>query len=257
MKFLKLIPLMIVVGFWGWILSCVSIPEYRAYLVDRLRILGIRSEPLEAPAGTTVTITAFVADPKGEGRPITFLWGVCPQEKGGGTGCTAVTDLMLLGFGITPEVGYTLPAGVTGTTVVGLMVTAGTEYEMGFKRVFVSDYSSPNHNPKIDQFLIGGTECTETTCIGGDTMTMTVNATPGSVEEYEITPGNWIKERLFYSWFVTGGELKEEITLGETGKNEWYSKDSEGNKVTETTLYIVLRDGRGGIDWMTKLLKTQ
>ena len=252
MKVLKLIPLMIVVGFWGWILSCVSIPEYRAYLVDRLRILGIRSEPLEAPAGTTVTITAFVADTKGEGRAITYIWGVCPQEKGGGTGCTSETDLMRIGFGITPEVGYTLPAGVTGTTVVGLMVTAGTEYEMGFKRVFVSDSSSPNQNPKIDQFLIVGTECTETTCIGGDTMTMTVKATSDSVEIHDSR-----REKMFFSWFVTGGELKEEITIGETGKNEWRSKDSKGNKVTETTLYLVLRDGRGGIDWMTKLLKTQ
>jgi len=250
MRVLKLILLMIVVSFWGWILSCVSIPEYRAYLVERLRILGIRSEPLEAQAGTTVTITALVADPKGEGRAITYLWGVCPQEKGGGTGCSGVNDLVFIGF--TPEVSYTLPAEATGTTVVGLMVTAGTEYEMGFKRVFIADSSLPNQNPKIGQFLIGGTECTETTCIGGDTMTMTVKAAPNSVEEHDS-----IRERLFISWFVTGGELEEEITIGETGKNEWRSLDSEGKKVTETTLYIVLRDGAGGIDWMTKLIRTQ
>lgn len=235
---------------WASILSCVSIPDYRAELVNRLRILGIRSEPLEAPAGTSVTLTALVAEPAGNLRAITYLWGICPPEKSGGFGCTSLSDLRLIG--LTPTVPYSLPEGASGTKVIALFVSNGPEYEIGYKRVFISNLPTPNHNPGIQALYVDGVPCTTPTCSAGNDVTLTVIATPGSAETRKDSQGTTIQERLFVSWFITAGDLKDEITVGEESQNLWHSMETGGTRATETTLYIVLRDGYGGIDWIVR-----
>lgn len=235
---------------WVWIASCMSLPNYRAYLVDRLRILGIRSEPLSAPPGTTVTLTALVANP--HGVPIGYAWGTC--LKGGGLGCTGTTDLNIFGEGLGPPqaANFTFPALGAGMMVVGLFVTdlTGAEkYEIGFKRVFITDTSTIVTNPQIQAHYVGGQPCTTTVCPAGRSVTLTVTGAFGSGEAIPDIP-----RRLFVSWFVTAGQLTDEITVGEESMTTWTNTEPDGTKVTETTLWAVLRDGSGGIDWTTTTL---
>ena len=49
-------------------------------------------------------------------------------------------------------------------------------------------------------------------------------------------------ERAFYSWFVTGGELEEDVTKSPLRDNEWRTPGESGCH----EMWLVVRDGHGG-----------
>jgi hypothetical protein len=76
----------------------------------------------------------------------------------------------------------------------------------------------------------------------------------GSLEQYETAEG-LRTEQVFYSWFATGeGEVKQLRSLepvdGKPGEPTIkYLTPSTPQRVT---IYVVARDGRGGVDWLAR-----
>ncbi len=66
--------------------------------VSKFRILAVQAEPPEAQPGETVTLTTLTADPKGDGREISYLWLTClglMNPSSGASGCTTPLNFQL------------------------------------------------------------------------------------------------------------------------------------------------------------------
>lgn len=67
------------------------------------------------------------------------------------------------------------------------------------------------------------------------------------------------RESLVVTWFVEGGELEKirtsyypgETTLESAETNDWTTPTADDFEPGEMRVYTVLRDGRGGIDWIS------
>jgi hypothetical protein len=127
------------------------------------------------------------------------------------------------------------------------------EVEAGYKRLVVSEAATPNHNPSISAFTVDGA-----TVPNGATVYVDPNQVyapglllaDGSVEQYLFVPDEGApEERLeepYASWFTTGGELIESVTLFPYLDALWLSPDQPG---AEGVWYAVVRDRRGGMAW--------
>jgi hypothetical protein len=68
------------------------------------------------------------------------------------------------------------------------------------------------------------------------------------------------QESLYISWFVSTGEtdqdrtsfIKEGVSLAEFGKNEWLLPKAGDEKRDAARLFLVLRDERGGVSWLSR-----
>jgi hypothetical protein len=67
-------------------------------------------------------------------------------------------------------------------------------------------------------------------------------------------------ESLYITWFVSSGAIeqsrtsfiKDGVTLAEFGKNEWLLPKSGDEKRDSARLFLVLRDERGGVSWLSR-----
>jgi hypothetical protein len=225
-------------------------------LVDNLRVLGVRSEPPEGPAGATVALDALVVTPDPT-TPVEMAWIACVPVSAatGPAGCLTEAapplcsnepeaPVCAIGFG--PTVSYRLPARALGTShhqVLITMVAAETDAgglagclegvqnggvipetcRVALKRVRVlPDGEVANRNPGITAVQVAGES-------------VTVTLAPDAVEE---------EDELFFSWFTTVGELDSFRTEGDGLTNTW-TPDESGR------IWVVVRDGRGGESWAT------
>lgn len=162
--------------------------------VDRMRLLGIRSEPAEARPGDVVTFEALIGTAVDDATELAVIWLACPldyQSFGcttdlGGIDVTTATpdDLASIGFigfepGLPPV--YTVPtdllddlepeARAEGAYVfvqtlalpMSLLEDEAALDELdfsvvasGYKRLVVSEAQTPNHNPDIGLFTVDG-----------------------------------------------------------------------------------------------------
>ncbi len=143
----------------------------------------------------------------------------------------------------------------------GLGTATGTEaldfslIEAGYKRLVVSEASTPNHNPQLTGLTI------DRLAVPADVQTVRVE--PNQLYELGILLGDElgrelyefrnsegiVEERIeepYASWFSSGGEVVEPITLWPYMESTWLSPDEEG---AEGTWYVVVRDRRGGMSW--------
>lgn len=230
-----------------------------------LRIVGVRAEPPEAPAGGTLSLDALVLHP----RPDVIVersWLVCSPALGEPSSVcleratTAIpppcaedpqADVCWLGREATAS--HTLREGAAGLIYVMLLVaeteqgglgaclaeiadtgTAPAFCRLAVKRVPVlGEGETPNRNPTLAKIDAQASE---------DHVAVWVQLGDGAVEETPEGP-----EPLFLSWFVTAGELKRFRSEADPDglQNEWTPLDVEG------TLAVVVRDGRGGEGWIT------
>jgi hypothetical protein len=240
----------------------------RPEIVANLRVLAIRAEPPEARPGAEVTLEGLVVTPD-ESSEVERLWLACVAAPGAGVpscvegasglpACDASPEarLCLLGGGATaryrvPEVALAgRPPGQDGQVLVGLIaaerarggVTGCLEAfvargevpdpcRVAVKRLTVlASERAPNANPRIERLHVAGAA-------------LLVELAPGAAEATPDGP-----EPLFFSWFVTAGELdafRTDLDGGDEGlSNLWTPPDVPGRVV------VVVRDGRGGEGWM-------
>ena len=256
-------------------------------LVERLRLLGIKAEPPEIDVFGEVQLSALVADPAGEGRPVECTWAVCLFELS-----HLATDLNCPGPGsfylsgdcdsatlrMTELAAWLAEQGIPVDDIdpqnpptdmeelpliVGLEVRAGEEQTSGFKRIgvrLVEKEEEFNLNPQLLGITIGGTRWEP----GGDPVPVTAGQKILVVPEAdESTRQNYRRvdddedrlEDFMFSWFTTSGEFLFRRTLLEIDShgqrldtNTW--KLPPDVLVPEHKLWLVVRDGRYGTDWL-------
>lgn len=260
-----------------------------SWLVDRTRLLAVRVEPPEIAPGETATFEALLPQPD-QDEPWPRVWFACPvSEDGAGFGC----NLDLGGTGSVPtgledgfiglEPGfppaYTAPADLLdglqdegerreGVQVLAQVAALPPEFlddptvaidfndvEMGFKRLVVSEATTPNRNPVIDEFVIDRLSIpphAEVVVTTGQQYELGVILEEDLVEEYEYLNSDGElevrREEPYVDWFSTGGEVLEPITLYPYAESTWQAPDRPESGVW----YAVVRDRRGGMTWHTQ-----
>jgi len=132
----------------------------------------------------------------------------------------------------------------------------------------------PNHNPSLDHvdFADAGQVVGDQTLSAatGQTLEIVPAASAGAAEDYVVTtndgPGDdqhnapgqqQLQEYLRYAYFATAGQLIRDVT---GGRPDPYDAKANSDDVASTwiaptdqheaTLWVVIRDDRGGTDWL-------
>jgi hypothetical protein len=255
--------------------------------VERLRILGIQAEPPEIDIFGEVQLSALIADPQGEGRELTCTWAVCLFELGNvaaDISCPAPGSFFLPGdcgsatlrmtelAAWLAEQGYPIddidpqnpPTDMEELPlIVGLLVQAGDEKTNGFKRIgvrLVEKEEEFNLNPQLLSVTIGGTRWepgdapVEVTADQEILVVPEADETTRQIYQRQDDEEQRLEDFLF-SWFTTSGEFLFRRTLLEIDShgqrldtNHW--KLPPDVLVPENTLWLVVRDGRYGTEWL-------
>ncbi len=133
----------------------------------------------------------------------------------------------------------------------------GGDTELGLKRVPVSDAVTPNHNPLIDHLLFDGVEISQGTVVevdAGQTYDVEPVLSDDSVEDYEyLTIDDEWEERTeepYFSVYVQEGSPSAVNTLYPYSDFTWTAPEQP--ELTEQSLWIVVQDRRGGMNWWTQ-----
>jgi len=228
------------------------------WLLEEVRVLGVRAEPAEAAPGQDVFLESLVVDPLGAGlRNLEIAWAVCtPDPILGQASCAEPGRTVPLGLGsaATLSVGADVLDGLTpeqalfgidlyvvvAASAPGVPNVVEEDGEAGYKRIRVSTDPLPNQNPEVAWFNPASTP------VDGRDILLQAAATIESTEDFEGPLGPDVED-LRFSWYTTGGALERGVTLGEPLASE-VSWEAE----TGSTLFLVIRDGRGGLDWVVR-----
>ena len=282
----KLLPLLLLTG------CVIGGDKYKrpselepSWLIDRVRILAVVAEPPEIAPGESSAFSALVTDPNGEigGK----VWFACAPEDSSGAGCNV--DLEALSDNPTPE--ELLEAGVIGfepglppvyvapvdvldslppeDRAEGLSITVqiaafpagavddtGTDFfsdvEVGYKRLIVSEATTPNQNPEAT-FQVDGIDIPVGSPVElepGQTFELGVAIPDSSIEQYQYLNSDGEletrTEEPYATWYCTGGDVTESVTLYPYTQSTW---DSPDDGTAEVTCWAVVRDRRGGQTW--------
>lgn len=225
------------------------------WLLEELRVIGVRAEPAEAQPGTDVALESLVVDPLGDGqREVQVAWAVCtPDANLGQASCAEPGRTVPLGIGTGATLsipsdaldGLSAEAALFGIDFYVVVAAsapdvpelAAEDAEVAFKRIRVSTDPVPNVNPELAWFGPASDP------VDGHKTLLQAAATIESAEEFQGPLGLDVEE-LRFSWYTTAGALDRGVTLGDplASELEWEATDG-------ATLYVVLRDGRGGLNW--------
>ncbi len=144
--------------------------------------------------------------------------------------------------------------------------TAPGDSEVGVYRLGVRFSGRPNHNPQLlavslsDGGPLGGAvlplgqNVTLTPSIpdGGPDPQWPSVGLDGGIETYFSLDGGTLYEDLFFSWYATAPNVanvfSNEATPSDTAETAY--NQFNGTYPGPVTFYVVLRDGRGGTDWL-------
>jgi len=264
-----------------------------AWQVDRTRILAVRGEPPEIAPGETSQMEALIATPLGVEPRLNVVWLAC--EDGDDFGCAtdlsglditdpdpdALEQAGLIGFEPLLPPRYTAPDDVLdglapeerleGVNIQTQLfafpaeaLEAGVpdeidfeEIEVGFKRLVVSEATTPNNNPRIEAFSVDGVVVPEVV----PTIELSRNQQYDfglvlderiAIEEYLfVNSAGELEERVeepYASWFATSGEVTEPVTLYPFLEMAWTAPAEPG----PGRVWAVVRDRRGGMTWLSR-----
>jgi hypothetical protein len=259
--------------------------------IRRVRVLALKAEPAEmvlnpdAPAVPPPTqFTALAVAP--DERPVDVTLALCrlgnaysgELECPGKDGATLPQgQLSLLDPNVQAIFNETANAGNGGEPLdlndpkvramlaqgvpllVGYKATDGTDtpegIEEGVRRLTLRSTATPNQNPRMEDILVDDAPLAGPLPLNTE-LVLRPKLAEGSLEQYD-TPDGPRTEQVFYSWFSTGdGEVKQLRSLepvdGKPG--EPTSKYVTPSTPQRVTIYVVARDGRGGVDWLSRTL---
>ncbi|MCB9678901.1 MAG: hypothetical protein H6737_27615 [Alphaproteobacteria bacterium] len=247
--------------------------------VTKPRLLAVRAEPAEPRPGDTVVFEALLVDPNDEID--STLWIACPTDDNLDIafGCIADSEQII---GIEP---FQAPVYTTPTDILDglegqdrlegryvLVQVTGlppidpndpdidfedidfNQVEAGYKRIVVSEATTPNQNPVLTGVLADGNAVLPGQVIevdAGQRYDIGVTIDDRSIERYEFLNGDGqIENRIeepYVTWYTTSGVMVEPATLYPFLEATWEAPDESG---TEGTIWAVCRDRRGGQDWL-------
>lgn len=252
---------LLLLGLYG----CPGPTPERQEEIKSLRILAIRSEPPDAKPGQSVKLTALVANPSG--NPVTWQWYACQSKSQANTGCVQRADATPLGT--SPSQNYQIRSDFLPKDAslvdkfrgvyqpISLVVTSGSERDEAVKRVVVTELPL-NQNPKLsnlamyqsDKKLQDPLQYKE-----NETYSFRPQIDANSIQSYFVlSPDGTLtttKETLFLSWYITSGTLRG----GRRSKGDKPNKSWVAPSTNEASIYVIVRDGRGGTTWEEKRLQ--
>ncbi len=170
-------------------------------------------------------------------------------ETGGGGAPLDVSD---------PQVRAVLERGIP--LFVGYEASDGSGtpegQEQGVRRLTLRATATPNQNPRLEEILLDDAPLTGPLPLNTE-LVLRPRLAAGSQEAYETQEGPRT-EQVFYSWYATGdGEVKQLRSLEPVGDRpgEPTIKYLTPGTPQRVTFYVVARDGRGGVDWLSRTVE--
>jgi hypothetical protein len=260
--------------------------------IARVRVLAVKAEPAElaldpgfSSIPPPVTLTALAVAP--EGRTVNVTYALCragnayaaelecPGKDGVALPASqlnvldptiqaALLEFANAGTGGTgdgppdfndPAVRQQLEAGIP--LFIGYEASDGSGtpegVERGVRRLTLRLTTTPNRNPRLEDVLRDDASLTGPLPANTEVV-LRPRLAEGSAERFTGRDGEQT-EQVFYSWFATGsGEVQQFRSLepvdGKAGNpTSKYLTPGEAQRVT---VYVVARDGRGGVDWLER-----
>lgn len=271
------------------LIACTTTELSEGWQIDRLRVLAVAAEPAEPRPGDTVTFRSLVVSPD----PVaTTIWFACLTSPGD-YGCEVDPELLegLDPESLTPEdidalyeagfIGaepYLPPTWVVPETALdgltdaerleGLTALVNVsaipegedlteeDVELAFKRVPVSEATTPNNNPRHLGLRVDGVDIPPGTIVSldkGQPYDVELVFDASSIEEYAFVNGDGVEETRveepYFTWFTTDGTFDRTFDLYPYTDVTFYAPDQP---LADTgSLWVVVRDRRGGMDWAT------
>ena len=218
----------------------------RSEVIDRMRVLGIKAEPPTALPGDKVRLEALVATKVENDGKLQLSWFMCltdfdtcaEADVPGGEG------IVMIGTGPVATVELDEDTLAGDTVLFWLEAKRGDEHERSIKGVYVRPAGEPaNRNPKLDRVRWGGGSPIAT--MAKDDRVSVRLASSEMMNELILEAGEPAAEDVEISTYVTDGELVDPSGTGASGELYFQSPP----KKTRVGTWIVVNDGRGGIDW--------
>ena len=278
------------------LLACDEALDQRLAIIAAPRVLAVIAEPAEARPGTEVTYRAVIASPDGP-LDATPAWAFCTSPKpptednavsvpcvdGSGlvplapgtapmtaTGALPMDGCLRFGPDVPPGGFRPRDADPTGGFYQPVRVdTELAPLAFGLSRItcnlanatpeafrrYASEYV-PNVNPtleaNIDPLVVAP----------GGSLAITAAWPAGTAETflyYDRAPQRLIDQResLRVSWFATSGTFPVDATLADSDATSATTIWTAPSTATEATVWIVLRDSRGGMAVETRSISVR
>jgi len=234
-------------------------------LITYSRVLAIKAEPPEVAPSGTIEVSAFTA----EISPIVkYQWTGCPLTKGPYEGFACVAPELEIPLGDQKELTLQIPSEEFIQALINMLpeslfsLEEGVDYYLrlvttdqhgkgmeSFKRIRISKKEKKNMNPQLLGVIANGVTWMEGQAISmreGDEVNLIPVANALSFEE---------GEEPFFSWFADGGWFESTRTSPEFPENLFRIGKKDGEEKESITLYLVLNDGEGGVDFLTRSIK--
>jgi hypothetical protein len=265
--------------------------------VTGLRVLAVKAEPPEVAAGATSVVTALAVDTEGRslgaswtrclGAPDGGVTVIVPArvdvipDATDDLDCFRVDSaayLQRLGRGVSLDlVMPDVPAQVlgapdrTGGVYLPLRVdvSAGSDTITATYHLRLATEDPPNRNPQITGVMRVTAEASDggvtaatplddahpVVVHAGDSLTLRLTVADGSAETYLLN-GKPLTEYLVASWFATAGTWMKDVRGTDADAVlmlDQFLPPSGG----AIDLWAVLRDGRGGVDYVQRTVRFQ
>lgn len=278
------------------IAACGSPSFAPASRVDTLRVLAVRADQPFARPGEGVHVTALVADGHAP-RAVAFAWGVCvnpgsEEADACARGASTFTfggptfDVQVPGDALATRPAGS-PVGMVGVVFAacaGTLLQVRTEtspvrcvgpdgadlgrdgFVWGIKRIVVTE-SARNANPSIDLLRIDGVEwgtgtavfvaCPASSlrdCARDQRHLVEAIPSPTSVET-----ALGVTEDLVASFYVSQGSVDDDYARVDPASGAFHTvvAATEGDPKRSMTMWIVLRDDRGGVTWAARSIEVR
>ncbi|MCB9745864.1 MAG: hypothetical protein H6741_11170 [Alphaproteobacteria bacterium] len=266
--------------------GCLTQSLSPSWFLDRTRILAVAAEPAEPAPGDTVSFQSLVFDPDQD--PL-VLWAGCVLEDSDSFGCDEEDAGLLgfeplfppslsvpedLLADLTPEEqlegkNYILTLSALAEDVDisdPESITEDDILEVAYKRLPVSTAEAPNHNPGLtgrvlvdDELWVNPSDTL--VVLHGQSYDIDPELTEDAVETYAYVNSDGVEEQRveepYFTFYATDGTMVEPFTLyaeddgdPDTPSHSAATWTAPVDPVSpEVTLWIVVRDRRGGMAW--------
>jgi hypothetical protein len=258
--------------------GCKPDNELPRTYINGPQVLAIKADPPSVPPGGSTVVTALIAGTGGETPSVS--WARCRRAPRPGEAInpdcvdTAQADyLEPIGDGTT--ITTTMPDDVTASAL-GQPDATGSVYLTLVARVTVAGQTliatyrlrlqvdgDGNGNPVLTGLLLVDAagvatpleEAAPPTVHAGDRVTLQVTVADGSVETYPPPLGGApVPELLRTSWFSTAGKFSNERSEGPQASTVLELDDLLPQPGNAIDLFAVIRDDRGGTDYVQRAL---
>lgn len=140
------------------------------------------------------------------------------------------------------------------------------EVELAFKRLPISEATTPNHNPDVVAIEVDGsstadglgTAAAPVVVQGGKPVDLEVVLAEDAVETYSYTPSSGVaedrEEEPYFAWYTEGGEFEQTFSLYPYTTAAYTPPKESG---WTGMVIVVVRDRRGGMGWHTVHLSVE